>query len=103
GGAQAAVRTSLGMRWEQITFPASPTLPASLAGPWAAANGHTIGPASMRVLRHDEPRPWVIVVHGAQQGNNLDLRLLRVRHLHHARGFNVALPVLPLHGPRRRP
>jgi hypothetical protein len=54
------------------------------------------------MLRHDEPRPWLISVHGAKMGRaRIDLRLLRARWLHENLGLNVVLPVLPLHGPRR--
>ncbi|WP_099023754.1 alpha/beta hydrolase family protein [Mycolicibacterium palauense] len=54
------------------------------------------------VLRHRQPRPWVICVHGALMGRgSVDLRLFRARHLHEDLGLNVVLPVLPLHGPRR--
>ena len=53
------------------------------------------------ILRHREPRPWVVCVHGALMGRGaVDLRLFRARHLHET-GLNVVLPVLPLHGPRR--
>jgi hypothetical protein len=58
--------------------------------------------AAAWILRHDEPRPWLVYVHGAQMGRpNLDFTLLRARWLHHELGLNVAFPVLPLHGPRR--
>ena len=62
------------------------------------ANSHV--PALM--LRHCEPRPWVVCVHGALMGRgSVDLRLFRARHLHDDLGLNVVLPVLPLHGPRK--
>ena len=55
------------------------------------------------VLRHDEPRPWLVCVHGSEMGRaDIDLRLFRAWHLHEDLGLNVALPVLPLHGPRKR-
>jgi hypothetical protein len=55
------------------------------------------------MLRHDEPRPWLIVVHGARMGRpTMDLTLLRAHWLHHDLGLNVVVPVLPLHGPRRK-
>ena len=55
------------------------------------------------LLRHREPRPWLICVHGALMGRGqLDLTLFRARHLHEDIGLNLALPVLPLHGPRAR-
>ena len=54
------------------------------------------------LLRHREPRPWVVCVHGAMMGRgSVDLRLFRARHLHEDLGLNVLLPVLPLHGPRK--
>jgi len=54
------------------------------------------------LLRHREPRPWVVCVHGALMGRGpVDLRLFRARHLHEDLGLNVMLPVLPLHGPRK--
>jgi hypothetical protein len=99
--AEVSLRSRFGLRWEEVTFPGPVALPAPLADTWAAAHRATTSPARLRVLRHDEPRPWVIVVHGAQQGIDFDLRAFRVRHLHHELGLNVALPVLPLHGPRR--
>ena len=55
------------------------------------------------LLRHREPRPWLVCVHGALMGRGaVDLRLFRARHLHEDLGLTVALPVLPLHGPRRQ-
>ena len=55
------------------------------------------------LLRHREPRPWLVCVHGAVMGRALlDLTLFRAWHLHRDLGLNVVLPVLPLHGPRAR-
>jgi hypothetical protein len=55
------------------------------------------------MLRHREPRPWLVCVHGAEMGRAaLDLRLFRAWHLHQRLGLNVVLPVLPMHGPRAR-
>lgn len=55
------------------------------------------------MLRHSEPRPWLVCVHGAEMGRAaIDLTLFRARHLHEDFGLNVVLPVLPLHGPRAR-
>lgn len=55
------------------------------------------------LLRHREPRPWVVCVHGALMGRGAtDLRLFRAWHLHEDLGLNVVLPVLPLHGPRKK-
>lgn len=55
------------------------------------------------VLRHQEPRPWLVCVHGTEMGRvGLDLTLFRAWHLHEDFGLNVVLPVLPMHGPRAR-
>lgn len=54
------------------------------------------------VLRHPEPRPWIVAIHGAGMGSaGLDLRVMRAAWFHRELGLNVALPVMPLHGPRR--
>lgn len=59
---------------------------------------HTV---TVRLLRHaGAPRPWLVAVHGQGMGRPGDHRMLRVRRLHDELGVNVALPVLPLHGPR---
>jgi len=55
------------------------------------------------MLRHREPRPWLVCIHGAEMGRAaLDPMLFRAWHLHHELGLNVVLPVLPMHGPRAR-
>lgn len=55
------------------------------------------------VLRHEEPRPWLVCVHGSEMGRaDIDLRIFRAWHLHEDLGLNVVLPVLPVHGPRKR-
>jgi hypothetical protein len=55
------------------------------------------------MLRHKEPRPWLVCVHGTEMGRaGLDLAIFRAWHLHEKMGLNVILPVLPMHGPRAR-
>jgi len=58
--------------------------------------------AHVRVLRHaGEARPWIICVHGYGMGTGwIDLRAFEAQWLHHHLRLNVALPVLPMHGPR---
>jgi pimeloyl-ACP methyl ester carboxylesterase len=52
------------------------------------------------MLRHPGPAPWVVCVHGAGMGDPFaDMLVFRATSLH-AAGFNVAIPVLPHHGPR---
>jgi pimeloyl-ACP methyl ester carboxylesterase len=53
------------------------------------------------ILRHDDhPRPWLVLVHGADMGRTFDARILRASRLHERLGVNVIMPVLPAHGPR---
>jgi hypothetical protein len=60
------------------------------------------GTVHVALLRHhDGPRPWVMFIHGAEMGRaRLDAKMLRARRLHEELGVNVAMPVLPRHGPR---
>jgi pimeloyl-ACP methyl ester carboxylesterase len=52
------------------------------------------------MLRRPDPAPWVVCLHGAGMGDPLaDMFAFRAASLHQA-GFNVAIPVLPHHGPR---
>ena len=48
-----------------------------------------------------ETGAWLVCAHGFGMGTNplMDLHAFRVQQLHR-RGINVAIPVLPLHGPR---
>ena len=49
-------------------------------------------------------RPWLICVHGFGMGQlRADLAWFRSRRLHQDLGLNLALPVLPSHGPRISP
>ena len=55
------------------------------------------------LLRHPQPRPWLVCVHGTEMGRAaLDLTAFRAWQLHEEFGLNVVLPVLPMHGPRAR-
>jgi len=56
------------------------------------------------LLEHDgEPRPWLVCVPGYRMGSPLiDFTGFRARRLHKTLGLNVAIPVMPLHGPRRQ-
>ena len=47
------------------------------------------------------PRPWLVWVHGAGQGQPIDLLFSRARRIRDELGFNIALPVQPGHGSRR--
>lgn len=85
------------MTFEELSFAHEPGLPESLL-----ADGHGgVANARVRLFRSDAERPWVVWVHGAGQGDPMDLLVTRARRLHEL-GFNVALPVQPGHGARSR-
>jgi hypothetical protein len=86
------------LAYEKVTFDHDPLLPRSLEAEQLG------GPATagMYLCRHTGAyRPWVVWVHGAGQGQPLDLLMSRARRLHHQLGFNIALPIQPGHGFRR--
>jgi pimeloyl-ACP methyl ester carboxylesterase len=92
-------RRIAGLAYERLTFEHDPALPKTLAAEGLA--GPTT--AVVHVCRHrDGPRPWLVWVHGAGQGGTEDLVLSRIGRIHHQLGFNVAMPVQPGHGCRRR-
>jgi hypothetical protein len=57
----------------------------------------------VRLLEHEgAPRPWLVCIPGYRMGQAaIDFTAFRARWLHRELGLNVAIPVLPLHGPRR--
>jgi pimeloyl-ACP methyl ester carboxylesterase len=92
-------RRLAGLEYERMTFEHDPALPATLEA--EGLGGPTR--AVVHLCRHrDGPRPWLLWVHGAGQGGTEDLLLTRIGRIHHTLGFNVAMPVQPGHGCRRR-
>ncbi|MCG7609153.1 alpha/beta hydrolase [Mycobacterium sp. CnD-18-1] len=85
------------MTFEELVFDHEAAMPTSVL-----ADGHGgVALARVRLYRcGDDKRPWLIWVHGAGQGDSMDLLVARVRRLREL-GINVALPVQPGHGPRR--
>ncbi len=87
------------LAYERMTFEHDPQLPETLAAAGLSGPARAV----VHLCRHrDGPRPWLIWVHGAGQGGTEDLLLSRIGHIHHTLGFNVAMPVQPGHGCRRR-
>lgn len=95
----------LGLRYEHLEFRSGyephPGEPGRER--WLSYERNAV--AHARILRHrSEPRPWVVCLHGTGMGSAAtDLPVFRAAHLFFEEGLNVALPVLPLSGPRRRP
>jgi pimeloyl-ACP methyl ester carboxylesterase len=84
--------------YERLTFEHEPVLPQTLAVEGLG------GPATAAVhlcREGDDQRPWLVWVHGAGQGQPLDLLFSRARRIQSELGFNIALPVQPGHGVRR--
>lgn len=87
------------LAYERMAFEHDPALPKSLAAEGLGGPARAV----VHLCRHrDGPRPWLIWVHGAGQGGAEDLLLSRIGRIHQKLGFNVALPVQPGHGCRRR-
>jgi len=92
-------RRIAGLEYERMTFEHDPRLPATLEADGLGGPARAV----VHLCRHrDGPRPWLVWVHGAGQGGTEDLLLSRVGRIHHGLGFNVAMPVQPGHGSRRR-
>lgn len=92
---------AMGMRLERLSwksgFVADPALPASER--WMQRHRNQVARAAAFVHPGGR-RPWVVAIHGLGTGQaTADIVGLRVRHLHQL-GYNVVLPVLPLHGRR---
>jgi pimeloyl-ACP methyl ester carboxylesterase len=86
------------LRYEQLTFDHDPHLPESLAAEGLGGPATTV----VHLCRHgDERRPWLVWVHGAGQGQPIDLLFSRARRLQEELGYNIALPVQPGSGARR--
>ena len=81
---------------------ASPYQPdASVPGAVRFVSDTDNGTVHAWMLRQMFPAPWIVCVHGAGMGDPLaDMVAFRAARLHGA-GFNVAIPVLPHHGPPR--
>lgn len=57
--------------------------------------------AHVYLLEHEEPRPWLVCVHGFAMGSpRVNMLGFPVELLYEELGLNLAFPVLPLHGPR---
>ena len=104
------VRTSrgwaMGLGYERITYESgfSPRTGEPGSERWMGYEPNREAVAAI-VRRPDDaggPRPWLVCVHGFAMGYPfLDFTGLHTTKLHRRLGVNVALPVLPLHGPRK--
>ncbi|MDO9451494.1 MAG: hypothetical protein Q7J29_01395 [Stagnimonas sp.] len=97
------VKRYKGMSYERVSYPSGFVPRAELPGAaaWAALvpNQRSV----LRVFRHvGADRPWLFCIHGYRMGDNwLDFGLFPPEVLHKKLGFNLLMPTLPLHGPRK--
>ncbi len=88
------------VRFQHASFPSRYSPDASVPGWFRYLEQTDNRIAHAWILRHETPAPWIVCVHGAGMGDPLaDIFAFRAGALHRA-GFNVAIPVLPHHGPR---
>jgi len=88
------------IRFEHATYPTpyrpDPDVPGALRFEQETDN-HVV---HAWLLRQTTRAPWVVCLHGAGMGDPFaDMVAFRAARLHRC-GFNVAIPVLPHHGPR---
>lgn len=95
-------RTARGIAHEHIRFDSGYAPDPAVPGTERWLGFQANRTAHAWVLRHGgDPRPWILCVHGYGMGTGgVDLWAFEVEWLHRYLGLNVALPVLPMHGPR---
>jgi pimeloyl-ACP methyl ester carboxylesterase len=87
-------------RFGHATYPSPYRPDAEVPGSTRFAHDSDNGVVHAWMLRQTVRAPWVVCLHGAGMGDPLaDMFAFRAAHLHGC-GFNVAIPVLPHHGPR---
>jgi hypothetical protein len=96
-------RRSRGVAFQHVSFPSEyrPGDDEPGAARWRARAADRT--AHAWVLRHEDgPRPWLVCIHGMGMGVPIaDLSAFEAGRLYRDGGFNLVLPVLPAHGPRR--
>lgn len=96
-------RRRFGTDFEHVSFDSgfAPATDFPGATPWTSGTANRTAHAYL-LRPDDQPRPWVLVLHGHRMGHPRDLRLLGSIRLQRDLDVNVAHLVLPLHGPRGR-
>lgn len=91
----------LGAQWDRIVFDSGYEPFADEPGRDRYLDYGANRQATVRVLRHPEPAPWLVLLHGSYMGRTrMDVPVFDPVRLHRELGFNVVMPVLPLHGRR---
>jgi hypothetical protein len=95
-------RSTRGFAFEHLSFPSDYEPRAGEPGRerWLAYENNRT--AHAWIVRKNPERPWLVCLHGYRMGHPLiDLSAFHPHWLHRHHGFNLLIPVLPLHGPRR--
>ncbi len=91
----------LGASWDRLVFDSGYEPFAEEPGRARYLDYGANRQATVRVLRHPEPAPWLVLLHGSYMGRTrMDVPVFDPVRLHRELGFNVVMPVLPLHGRR---
>ena len=97
-----AARSLLGTQFEELRFQSEyePQIGEPGRERWLAYAPNQLAWAWL-LRSGDASRPWLVCVHGYQMGTPaIDLAVFRAEEWRR-RGWNVLLPVMPFHGPRR--
>ncbi len=91
----------LGAKWDRLVFDSGYEPHAAEPGRGRWLDHGANRQAVMRVLRHAGPAPWLVLLHGSYMGRlRTDVPLFDPVRMHQELGYNVVMPVLPLHGRR---
>ena len=105
GGVRITRERVMDQRYEHLAFDSGYEPPAGAPGRdrWLSQVENRTGHAWL--MRHADPgAPWLVCLHGFGMGRPfMDLRAFRAGYLHWTLGLNVAMVVLPVHGPRQAP
>jgi hypothetical protein len=92
------------MRYERVVWESGfePRGDEPGAGRWGGYRANRLSSAWMLRHRDDQPRSWLICLHGFGMGYAfMDFPAFRAAHLHRDLGLNLIGPTLPLHGRRK--
>lgn len=100
---QRTIGRTFGFEYESLRFPTAFVADEQLPGGAVWNRLEANREVTLRVMRQSQPgAPWLVCIHGYRMGVPwMDLPLFSPRWLHEGLGLNLALPVLPLHGPRK--
>jgi hypothetical protein len=93
----------LGVSYEELAFPSGyePHLSEPGRDRWLDQVANRT--ARAWVVRHPDPRTWLLCLHGFGTGSPMmDITGFRAGWLNRDLGLNLAFPILPLHGARKR-